>query len=236
MKKIVISGCSYSYGSIAYGNVLRSKYGLDTKLISWAGQSNDSIINKIYHYITNNNTTNTLFICQLTWLHRIGWYNNIAKKWVDYQPNFVNLVPEYDEKTDTINFEHDLNYNYLNYNRDELGISVQTYDEMREMYRLFLKHHYNDKETFKNLLYKVDTIKAFVESKDNQIKFIWWPTINDDFVLNSLKERNVFNIDGEYSMTKWSTKKRILDGSAHLSQKGHELFADLLYMDIKDIL
>ena len=226
--KVIVSGCSYSYGTTSYGNVL-SKRGFDVKLISYPGQGNDSIIYKIYKEINKNNLKNIQFICQLTWLHRLSEYLTVSKKWIDYQPNFINIKPTYDELSDSVEFNHDVNYGTLNTpDYKLLRITKEQYDEMMQMYKTYLKYHYDETESFNHLLYKVDTLQTYINETGNTIKFIYWPNISDDYQLNQLKQRNFVNVGGEYSILKWSTKNKLLDGSSHLSETGHETFAQLV--------
>ena len=58
MSKIVISGCSYSTG---YQHHLKTEFNMDVDRLAIPGQSNESIIRKIYDYIINENCKNVLF-------------------------------------------------------------------------------------------------------------------------------------------------------------------------------
>lgn len=230
MSKIIISGCSYSYDKNSYGEHLK-KSGHDVISLSYPGLSNSHIIYQIYDYVTNNNIVNSNIIIQLTWLHRFGGYNTYYKKWVNYQPNFFNVIPNYNEKSDFIEF--DINTEKLNINlpisKKLFGNAGLDYNEMLSMYSLYLKYHFDEIESFNYLLYQLDTITSFLEKTKNNFLLMYWPIIPNASQLTELKNRNFFNIDGEYSMLKWSTKNKFLDGeSSHLSNKGHKCLGEKL--------
>ena len=84
---------------------------------------------------------------------------------------------------------------------------------------------------FNYLLYKIDTLKAYIESTGNKIEFIYWPNIENEKQKEEIKNRNFLSIDNEYSMLKWSTKNKLIDVTSHLHKEGHLTFADIL--DIK---
>jgi hypothetical protein len=227
--KIVVSGCSYSAGGWPLS--LKEKYSLNVDSLAISGQSNDSITRKIYDYIVDNNCKNTLFICQLTWLHRIGFYHDIVNEWLDYQPNFINLIPKYIESVDRLEmkyYDDSVKVNKaININKDE-------YNELENMYKTYLKFIYNEDESFINLLYKIDLLESFVEKTQNEILFIYWPLINKESQVNQFQNRNFLNIDGEYSILNWSTKnKKINNNDSHLSKYGHLHFAGILNKYLK---
>jgi hypothetical protein len=224
MSKIVVSGCSYSTG---YQYHLRETYKFDVETLAIPGQSNDSITRKIYDYIVNENCKDVLFICQLTWLHRIGFYHDVANKWLDYQPNFINLIPKYFEVSDKLEIKYHKESIKLN---DVIDINKNDYKELENMYKTYLKLVHNEKESFNNLLYKIDTLESFVEKTGNKIIFMYWPLIEDETQIKALSNRNFFNIDGEYSILNWSTKnKKNIPIDSHLSYHGVVVFSEILY-------
>jgi hypothetical protein len=222
--KIIVSGCSYS--AWGYPLYLKEKYKLDVESLAISGQSNYSIIRKIYDYITNEDCKNTIFICQLTWLHRIGFYHDITNCWLDYQPNFINLIPKYFDQPNKL----EMKYHNENVKVNEIiKINKDEYKELENMYKTYLKYVHNESETFVNLLYKIDTLESFVEKTGNKILFIYWPLIDNEIQIKAFKNRNFFNIDGEYSMLNWSTKNKMLTKiDSHLSNYGHIHFSEIL--------
>lgn len=234
--KLIISGCSYSHAGtefhphINWTNLLKKDYKYDLTQLAIPGQSNESITKKVYDFITKYNPKDSLIICQLTYTHRIGWWHSIANQWSDYQPNYINVIPEIDEISDKIIFAHELNI------RDENprsmfpkgNVSNKEYEQLKNMYLTWLKYVYDENESFKQLLFRIDTLEAYVKQSGNKIMFIYWPDITDDYQLNELKLRNFYNIDGEYSILKWSTKNKLLDDTSHLSYDGNILFASLI--------
>lgn len=224
--KILISGCSYSYGPFSYGDVLK-QMGYDVTNLSFPGQSNNHIIYKIYEYMTKHNIENSFIILQISWLHRFGLYSPYLEKWINYQPNAHNVVPSYDEKLDSINFEVNFKKPFISELFDSKSFfGDKGINEMLEMYSLYLKYHYDEKETFNYLLYQIDTLISYAEKKNNKIHLIYWPLINNDMELNELKKRNVHNLEGEHSILKWSTKFNFINKkSSHLSSDGHKKLA-----------
>jgi hypothetical protein len=100
--KILFTGCSYSCGDPSFPHefsllVYDKTLGDYSKVKSYAypGQSNNLILKKIYDAINQEDYNNSLFICQLTFLHRTGGYHDIINYWVDYQPEFINSMLTY---------------------------------------------------------------------------------------------------------------------------------------------
>lgn len=226
--KLIASGCSYSSntGNIPYPDILK-KYGYGVYNMAWCGASNESIIKKIYDCIKKNNVKESLVLCQLTYTHRIGWYHNFANKWIDYQPKYIQTIPDYDIENDKIIFNVSTKETFMEDGDFAIpkDIPKKEYDILTNMYKTWLEYVYDENEMFNYLLYKIDTLKTFVESTGNKIQFIYWPDISDVLQLNEMSKRNFFNIDGEYSMLKWSTKNNLLDGTSHLNKNGHNILS-----------
>lgn len=236
--KIIISGCSYSaYAGFAtsYGDNLK-RYGYDVHNMAWNGQSNESIIKKIYDYIINENLKDSLIICQLTYTHRIGWFHSSVKRWIDYQPKYLQTIPEYNVENDSVKFEVSMDETFME--DGEWGtpkdVSIDEYKVLTKLYKTWLEYVYDEDEMFNYLLYKIDTLKAYVESTGNKIEFIYWPDIQNKKHLNEIKKRNFLNINGEYSMLKWSTKNKLVDDTSHLNKNGHIIFSNILDDKIKN--
>jgi hypothetical protein len=234
--KLIISGCSYSTAGsdthpyINWSNILKKQYSYDISQLAIAGQSNDSITKKIYDFIVKYNPKDCLIICQLTYTHRIGWWHSIANQWSDYQPNYINVIPEIDEETNKVTFTHNLDI----CNEDPKtmfskgNVTKEQFDELTNMYLTWLKYVYDESEMFKQLMFKIDTLNAFIKESGNKIMFIYWPDITNEHELNELKNRNFFNIDSEYSILRWSSKNKLTDKTSHLSNDGNILFASLI--------
>jgi len=237
--KVIISGCSYSAWAglgISYGDNLK-RIGYDVFNMAWNGQSNESIIKKIYDYISKENLTNSLILCQLTYTHRIGWFHHSINRWVDYQPKYIQTIPEYNIENDSIKFEILTDETFMEggsweYPKD---VSKEDYKILTDMYKIWLQYVYDEDEMFNYFLYKIDTLKAYVESTGNKIEFIYWPDIQNKKQLEEIQHRNFLNIDGEYSMLKWSTKNKLVDNTSHLHKEGHLLFSNILDTKIKSI-
>ena len=236
--KVIISGCSYSaYAGLAtpYGYNLK-RCGYDVYNMAWNGQSNESIIKKIYDCISKENVNDSLIICQLTYTHRMGWFHSSIKRWIDYQPKYFETIPEYNVETDNVKFEVSMDETFMEdgiwgYPKD---VTKEEYMILTKMYKTWLEYVYDEDEMFNYLLYKIDTLKAYVESTGNKIQFIFWPDIQNKTQLEEIKKRNFLNVDGEYSMLKWSIKNKLIDGSTHLSKNGHIVFSNILDSKIKN--
>jgi len=236
--KVIISGCSYSaYAGFAtsYSDNLK-RYGYSVYNMSWCGSSNESIINRIYECIKKNNVTDSLILCQLTYIHRIGWYHNFAKRWIDYQPKYIQTIPKYDVENDSVKFEISMDETFMEGGDNPIpkDITNDEYKILTKMYKTWLEYVYDEDEMFNYLLYKIDTLKAYVDSTGNKIEFIYWPDIQNKQQLKEIEQRNFLNIDGEYSMLKWSTKNNLVDTTSHLHREGHITFSNILDNTIKN--
>jgi len=246
--KLIVSGCSYSAytGTTPYPEILKNKYGYDVYNMSWCGQSNESITKKIYDCISKNDVTNSLIICQLTYLHRIGWYHGFVNRWIDYQPKYIQSIPEYNVESDKVIFNISTENTYMEGGNHifPTDINKEDYVKLTEMYKTWLEYVYDENETFNNLLFKIDTLKTYVESTGNKILFIYWPEIETKKQLEEIKKRNFFNINEQYSMLKWSTKKKLVDTTSHLTQDGdieiskkiNDYIQSNIYNNIKNLL
>jgi len=238
--KVIVSGCSYSAfiagNAEIYPIILKRKYNYDVFNMAWSGQSNESIIKKIYDCIVNENVKDSLIICQLTWLHRMGWYHSIVNRWVDYQPKFIKTIPKYDTDTDLVSFKISMDETFMEGGEEgkPKDFNKEDYRTLTNMYKTWLEYVYDEDAMFDYLMYKIDLLKTFVESKGNKIKFIYWPDLTDNIKLQKLKNREFFNLENEYSMLRWSTKNNLVDETSHLSDKGHELFSGLINSNIEN--
>lgn len=232
---VLISGCSYSHiPNGSYGNYLNLIHGYDIVNISYSGQSNDSILKKIYDYIKINKVTNSVVICQLTYLHRIGWYHNINSMWMDYQPKFINEIPTYNDGN--LDFKYDKTKPKLIDYSDYGNITQSDFKKLNEMYQTWLGMVYDDSGSFDYMLYKIDTIEAYIEKTDNKIIFVYWPEVQSEYQLNELKNRNFINISGEYSILKWSVKNNMIGNDSHLSNYGCAEFSNILNVELEKYL
>jgi hypothetical protein len=230
--KVIISGCSYSHiPNGSYGTYLNSVYGYDVLNISYSGQSNDSILKKIYDFIKLNKISNSVVICQLTYLHRVGWYHNLNSQWMDYQPEFINKIPVY--KNDQLDFDYDMSKFSLSPYNNKYTLSEFDYTKLKEMYNTWLSMVYDDNGSFDYLLYKIDTLQSYIEKTKNKILFIYWPEIQNEYQLNELKNRNFLSINKEYSILKWSVKNNMIGDDSHLSNYGCNEFAELLNNELR---
>lgn len=239
--KILFTGCSYSCGEPSFpyefAQLIDEKERPDFSLVksyAYPGQSNSLILKKVYDAINEENWKNALFVCQLTFLHRKGEYHDITNSWVDYQPEFIKSIPMINETDDSLHFPYhiDSNKNLAQSfaGNIDLELPFDTVRELKIWYETYLKYIFNEKETFKFLMCQIDLLRAYVESKNSKIVFIYWPEINNMKQVVELKKRNFFNINNEYSMLKYTTKNNLCSpNDSHLSEFGMKNIAKELY-------
>lgn len=228
MTNIIVTGCSYSQISgvkEAYPNMLDSSPNLKVSNLAWPGQSNDTIIRNVKEQIRDG-ITNTLFICQLTHLHRVSHYCTLNKKWLEFQPSIVNIGPTI--KDDKVSFEIETNSGNIDpvvsvYGAQRWQDNGITKDELHELfkwYEFYLTHLYDEENTFHELNYKINELTKQVKDSDNDILYLYWPDVSYDDSL--FLKNNFLSIEGEYSMLKWSIKNKLTQqADTHLTVDGH---------------
>ena len=122
---------------------------------------------------------------------------------------------------------------YINLPRetdDEFWTDGDSYlrNKVIEYYKLWLQYKYDDFIEFKELLIKIDFLKAYLASFNNKLSLIYWPDIYPKYE-EFLKEYNFFKIDGEYSMLRWSKKNNVIGKDTHLTKEGHRILSEKLY-------
>lgn len=240
--KILFSGCSYSCGHPSITKLVSDLFKeVDSETIAKSfampGHSNASILKKIYDAINLENFNNSIIFCQLTHLHRIGCYHDITNCWVDHQPYFSNPIPTINESTGELNIEYEITYNKI-LSQDNGINAIFPDDEIRKeikvAYETYLKYVFNQKETFNDLMYKVDLITEYVKQKNCKIVFLFWPELKNKDQINELKKRSFFNIDGNYSMLDYTVKNKLINNhDMHLSENGMIFISEKLYQFAK---
>jgi len=243
MIKIITSGCSYSEIATnsnnnevtahdTYPMLLGNKANIESENMGLCGQSNYSIIKRIYDRINKKNTDNSLFICQLTFLHRKGNYVDVANHWVDFQPTWASQQPKLDKNKQLLKWEpiknevfHGINLNDGDtHTFDDIDSDIRS--KILNSYENYLKYEFNEDAEFKYLMYQIDMLQSYVEKNNSKVLFIYWPMVNNQFQLSELKSRNFFNLDGEYSILTWSTKNNLLGFDSHLNPHGHDILSN----------
>ena len=234
-------GCSYSCGEPSFpyefAQLIDNKERTDFSLVksyAYPGQSNSLILKKVYDAINDEKWENALFVCQLTFLHRKGEYHDITNSWVDYQPEFIKSIPMVNETDGGLSFPYHIEPNKSlaqSYAGNiDLDLPLDVTMELKIWYETYLKHIFNENEAFKFLMFQIDLLKTYVESKNSKIVFMYWPEINNDKELIELKKRGFFNINGEYSILKHTIKNNYcLPTDSHLSEMGMKHIAKELY-------
>lgn len=244
---IIVTGCSYSAKAgvdKSYPDIINELPNYSVTNIAWPGQSNDSIIRNVKEEIRKG-VTNTLFICQLTHLHRISKFCNVNKKWLDFQPAFVNSNPTI--KDNNIKFDIHIfdkkNKNsksiiggiviYGGRKKSDISLSQEAYERILHWYQEYLVFMYDEEHEFYELHHKIDELSKQVKDSGNDILYLYWPDDNFD---NSLFEKNNFlKIDNDYSMLKWSvinSYTKIQD--SHLSLIGHYKLAEQIQLYLEN--
>ena len=225
LNNIVISGCSYSNHN-EYGKHLKSDYNVNN--ISINGQSNDIILRKIYDIINLGNIPPTVFICQLSYLHRIGFFHSSLNRWIDYQPNYINLRPVINNNKVEFNYSDEVGYFNSGENKEKDYIDDFLRNNLSNMYSSYLKYVHDDNDKFNELIYKIDCLTEYVKSKNHKILYIYWPEILNSNDNDMLSKRNFLNINGNFSMLNWSTVNNYIDDDSHLSENGSLEFSKTL--------
>ena len=210
--KIIVSGCSYSTTPLNdnFSKLLSDKYRCENIAVS--GHSNYSIIKKIYDYIEKTKVNDSLFICQLTYTHRLGFHHSVNNLWIDYQPNNLNGI-----RTVTFDFEN------LPELPSELNIESGIRKKLETMYKTYLSYVYDEDAEFFNLMRNLDLLKSYVETGGNKILFVYWPKVTQ-VQKQELQKRDFFNVSGEYSMLDWSYENKLTAHDSHLSSVGSHQF------------
>ncbi len=234
-------GCSYSCGEPSFpyefAQLIDNKERTDFSLVksyAYPGQSNSLILKKVYDAINEEKWENALFVCQLTFLHRKGEYHDITNSWVDYQPEFIKSIPMVNETDGGLSFPYHIEPNKSlaqSYAANiDLDLPLDVTMELKIWYETYLKHIFNENEAFKFLMFQIDLLKTYVESKNSKIVFMYWPEINNNKELIELKKRGFFNVNGEYSILKHTVKNNYcLPTDSHLSEMGMKHIAKELY-------
>jgi len=241
MKKIIVSGCSYSTntGPTPYSECIQKNTNIKVQNTSWPGQSNKSIIRLIRDEIKNG-VSDTVFICQLTHLHRLNLYCTVNNKYVDFQPMFINTIPEI--KDGNIKFDIDVKNQHLGKTRGigtygasnhlDNNLPDDIYGEFFTFYQQYLKYFYDDVESFNSLMNDIDDLNRLIKPTNNKICYLYWSHIIPN--KKELIDRNFIKMENTYSMLEWSTKNNLLDGiTSHLSQEGHINLAENLIEKLK---
>jgi hypothetical protein len=225
---------------------------LKIKHIAVSGNSNDASIRQIYDYVKSNTIKNSTIIFQVTHLHRIGGYFNFLDEWINLQPMILNShsskkIEEESFTLDNINTvelsknqiygtqvldQSQPSYSPINAD-DEFWKNGDSYIKERIMdyYKIWLEYKYDDFLEFKELLFKIDLLKGYLSQNNNKLLLMYWPDIYPSY-LPYLKEYEFFNIDGEYSMIRWSKKNNVIGDDTHLTLNGHKM----LYLKLYDYL
>ena len=245
MDNIIITGCSYSAKSGVdepYSYFLKKYFNVNVLNLAWPGQSNDTIIRNVKEEVKKG-IKNTLFICQITHLHRISKFCTINKKWLDFQPAIINELPSI--KDDKVQFEvliyDSNNKNISRHNTGGIGIygiknmsefpSVEKiYNKLLDWYETYLMYLYDEENTFYELHDKLEELTKQVKDSGNDIIYLYWPDINYN---SSLFNNNFVSIEGEYSILKWSIKNKLTQNTdTHLSMNGHKQLSKIIVKHI----
>jgi hypothetical protein len=236
MNNVIVTGCSYSTQAgipISYPIVIKGTTDLNVSNLAWPGQSNDTIIRNVKEKIREG-VSDTLFICQLTHLHRVSHYCTINKKWLDFQPAIVNVNPTI--KDDKVQFEvksykegETKPNNHIDFHGaigiygarkwEDVNLASKERLDLLEWYEFYLTHIYDEENTFYELHHKINELTKQVKDSGNDILYIYWPDVQYDY--SFFTKNNFLSINGEYSMLKWSIQKRLTQqNDTHLTREG----------------
>ena len=222
--KIIVSGCSYSRTPYdkTYSKFLNEIYGYHIENTAKSGQSNQSIIKTLFDWVKTYDVRDSYLICQLTFTHRIGMFHDVFDRWHDYQPYGTKITQNQITKFNKITTQMYLKeFNELSNDIliDEIG------NDLLKFYETYIKWIYNDKAEFESLMLNVDMFNEWVKLNNNKVLFIYWPQLTDIESIQ-LKERNFFNIDGNYSMHDYTKRNQLTDIDGHMNEAGNRYIAD----------
>ena len=222
--KIIVSGCSYSRTPYdkTYSKFLNEIYGYHIENTAKSGQSNQSIIKTLFDWVKTYDVRDSYLICQLTFTHRIGMFHDVFDRWHDYQPYGTKITQNQITKFNKITTQMYLKeFNELSNDIliDEIG------NDLLKFYETYIKWIYNDKAEFESLMLNVDRFNEWVKLNNNKVLFIYWPQLTDIESIQ-LKERNFFNIDGNYSMHDYTKRNQLTDIDGHMNEAGNRYIAD----------
>lgn len=244
MYNVIVTGCSYSIKAgvdVCYPDILNTSDNYNVTNLAWPGQSNDTIIRNIKEEIRKG-TTNTLFICQLTHLHRISHFCHMNKKWLDFQPAYINTQPLI--KDDKVQFDIEYYYTVEDKSRPPMGwgnigavgiygathwtdlnLDEEIMIKLLKWYEDYLVYIYDETQTFIELHHKVDELTNQVKNSGNDILYLYWP--EDSIDISLFKKNNFLSIDNQYSLLKWSVKNKLTQPEdSHLTIAGHYKLAN----------
>lgn len=237
MNKFLFGGCSYFSGNPSVSSdfkdlSLKNNDGYWVHGCASPGQSNTTILKRIYETINELSFTGSTIFCQLTYLHRIGFYHDYTDCWIDYQPEFLNPLPK---KIDSSILKMDYHINFKKNKLQSFGANVifeseEINKKLREWYDTYLTYVHNDFSAFEFLIYQIDLITAYLKERNCDILFLYWPLIDDERMISEMSKRNFLSIDNNYSMLDYTTKNNLINKSdSHLSIDGVNFMAQKLY-------
>lgn len=247
MENIILSGCSYSCvhtdksapkgywpaktrsENISYPNFLRDSLNYNLVDISQSGQSNPKILKDIYENISNEPS---LYIVQLTHLHRTGYFCDSLNSWVDLQPYSATMQPTI--INESVSWSFNLESTLIEVRNDNShGLTAIQYHaiikKLRSSYETNLMLSFNELEEFKYLMFQCDILKSHIKSinPNNKLLFLYWPTLSNEMI-GEFDLSNFLNIAGSYSIQEWSVKNDLLGMDAHLNPAGHRQLSNYI--------
>lgn len=237
MSKFLFGGCSYFSGNPSVSSdfkelLIKNNEDCWVHACTAPGQSNTSILKRIYETLNEFFFTDSTIFCQLTYLHRIGFYHDYTNCWIDYQPEFINPLPQkMDSNVLTMDYNIEFGKNKLQtYGNNLLFDSKDIEKELKKWYENYLTYIHNDYSAFEFLIYQVDLLTSYVKEKNCNILFLYWPLINDQRMIDEMSKRNFFSLDNNYSMLDYTTKNNLINNiDSHLSPTGTKFIAEKLY-------
>lgn len=170
---VKIFGCSHSANGPFYGNTKLVSFfksngyqNVYFKNMAFSGNANDRIINDVYNSAELETNENVFYIIQYSYLNRL---------WL---PNDMNMIFHsflLDEKTGE----------WPPY------IPSEKKKYLKNMYESFVTCFYDDELYFKDLIKKIDFLKAYLDSKNIKfVHFLWESLSNPEELVTSKNEFN----------------------------------------------
>ena len=110
-------------------------------------------------------------------------YGTVDSK--NFKSLYLNLQtwvePKYDVENDSVKFEISMDETFMEGGDNPIpkDVTNDEYKILTKMYKTWLEYVYDEDEMFNYLLYKIDTLKTYVDSTGNKIEFIYWTDLQN---------------------------------------------------------
>lgn len=224
---ILVNGDSYTakskfFHDKTYSDFLSEKLGIPVKNVAVRGSSNNRLTRSSIEYIheLRENHQTPLVLIGWSFVHRIEvWYEGTKKEILNTIPD-IEINPK--SKLITLDWMFEAKEATL-----EHKVLIEGYSRVQKP----LTDFYTNLYMFGNLLESMNLKYCFFSAADNSQNSVhYWPHVHTQkhaqWVINN---PNIFKLH-EFSIFKWAKENdpECSPVSGHLSERGHEKFADFI--------